>query len=207
MRRTRQWASALLLLVVGLIDVTPVLAVDPRGSEAWQWPTTGTISQRYGCTGAWTNSRSGSCRHFHNGVDIANRSGTPVFAAAGGVVKHVGYNPWESGDDRAWIVLVKVGDLTVWYGHLLPLPVEGALEGDEVNAGDLLGYMGETGLATGVHLHFAVERSGRFLDPRQFLEGAPLREDPATEARAPEPPPAPYPAFLAPPTEIEAWIF
>lgn len=172
MRRTRQWACALLLLVVGLIDVTPVAAANPSSGGEWVWPATGRISQRYGCTGAWTNGRSGRCRHFHNGVDVANRAGTPIRAAHAGTISYVGYNPWERGRDRAWIVLIKHGNgLTGWYAHLQPRRVAGAQKGDRVRAGDLIGYMGQTGRATGVHLHFALERGGRFINPSRYLPG------------------------------------
>jgi murein DD-endopeptidase MepM/ murein hydrolase activator NlpD len=180
MRRTRQWASALLLLVaVGVFDVTPVAAADPSREGEWVWPSTGRITQRFGCTGAWTNGRSGRCSHFHNGLDIADRAGTPIYAARAGLVTYVGYNPWESGD-RAWIVMVDHGDgLTTWYAHLQPERVYGARAGDWVQAGELIGYMGNTGRSTGVHLHLMVERRGRFLDPRQFLPGGPPPSDAA----------------------------
>jgi murein DD-endopeptidase MepM/ murein hydrolase activator NlpD len=177
MRRTRQWASALLLLVVGLIDVTPVAAAAPSSDGDWVWPTSGRITQRYGCTGAWTNGRSGRCRHFHNGIDVANEEGTPVRAARAGWVSYVGYNPWETGD-RAWIVMIDHADgLTTWYAHMQPRAVYRAARGDWVTAGQLIGYMSDTGRATGVHLHFMVEKRGRFLDPRDFLVGEPARHD------------------------------
>lgn len=182
MRRTRLWASALLLLLVGLMDVTPVAAADPNRDGEWVWPSTGRISQRFGCTGAWTNGPSGRCSHFHNGLDLADREGTPIYAARAGLVAYVGYNPWESGD-RAWIVLIDHGDgLTTWYAHMLPRVVYGATPGRWVQAGDPVGYMGNTGRSTGVHLHFMIQRGREFLDPQAFLAGRPPRSDSGNRA-------------------------
>lgn len=173
MRRSRQWACALLLLVVGLADVMPLAAASPSRGGGWQWPTSGSISQRYGCTGAWTNGRAGRCRHFHNGIDIANGSGTPIRAARAGVISHLGWSPYERRD-RAWLVIINHGGgLRTWYAHMLPRRVGGALRGQRVEAGEIIGYMGSTGRATGVHLHFGVERGRRFVNPRLYLKGNP----------------------------------
>ena len=178
MRRHRQRASALLLLAValaiGLADAAPAAAAQPSSAEAaWQWPASGRITQRFGCTGAWTNGRSGRCRHFHTGIDIANRAGTPIRAARAGTVSYVGWNP-NDRRDKAWIVVINHGrGLRTWYAHMLPRRVAGARRGDRVAAGELIGYMGATGRATGVHLHFAVERGGRYVNPRRFLRGSP----------------------------------
>jgi murein DD-endopeptidase MepM/ murein hydrolase activator NlpD len=173
MTRPRQWASALLLLAIGLANVGPALAADSSSAGAWQWPANGRITQPFGCTGAWTNGRVGRCAHFHNGIDIANRQGTPIRAAHAGVVAFVGWNP-NDGRDKAWIVIINHGGgLRSWYAHMLPRRINGAGRGDRVAAGDLIGYMGQTGRATGVHLHFGIERHFRFVNPRPYLPGRP----------------------------------
>ncbi len=178
--RPRQWARALLLLAVALAvllaEAVPVVAADPEtDGGAWRWPAAGRISQSYGCTGAWTNGRVGRCRHFHNGMDIANRAGTPIRAARSGFVAYVGWSPYERRD-RAWIVIINHGGgLRTWYAHMLPRRVRGAGRGDHVAAGELIGYMGATGRATGVHLHFGVQKGNRFVNPKSYLRGLPDR--------------------------------
>lgn len=176
MRHFRQWASALLLLAIALSSVAPAaVAADPSATGgAWRWPTTGRVTQRFGCTGAWTSGQQGTCRHFHKGIDIANKAGTPIRAARAGTVSYVGYNRYDPPGRRAWIVIIKHGNgLRTWYAHMQPKRVRGALVGDRVSAGELIGYMGSTGFVTGVHLHFGVEKYGRMVNPRNYLSGWP----------------------------------
>ncbi len=118
-------------------------AVSLTGSAAFSWPTTGRISQTYGCTGFYLNPRRGSCRHFHDGVDIVDGYGTPVRAVAVGVVAYTGWNPWDEGG-RAWIVVVVHPDGYVSrYGHLTP--TDRVRAGELVHTGQIIGKMGNTG--------------------------------------------------------------
>lgn len=146
----------------------------------FDWPTAGRLTQDYGCTGMTTNPRHGSCPGFHNGVDLANDWGTPIRAAGAGIVEHVGWDPYTHHGARAWVVIVgHGGGLRTWYAHLLPRHIDGANVGDYVEAGQLIGRMGMTGLATGVHLHLMVERGHQFLDPNHWFAGPPPRRLPA----------------------------
>lgn len=130
-----------------------------------RWPTTGTITQRYGCTGLWFNQPLGSCRHFHTGIDIANAKWTPIRAAAAGTVRFVGREPW-----GAWMVVIgHGGGLRSRYAHLVPTRVQGVAAGRAVRKGQLIGYMGKSGMATGVHLHFEVKLDGNYVNPGRFL--------------------------------------
>lgn len=130
-----------------------------------RWPTTGTITQPYGCTGLWFNQPLGSCRHFHTGIDIANAKWTPIRAAAAGQVRFVGREPW-----GAWMVIIGHGDgLRSGYAHMVPTGVPGIAKGRGVSKGQLIGYMGKSGLATGVHLHFEVKLNGNFVNPGRYL--------------------------------------
>ena len=152
---------------------------DPPGSDgdafrpghgAFRWPTSGRLTQLYGCTGFRLNSRRGRCAFFHNGIDVANRRGTPIHAAAAGVVTYVGWDPYDRSRDPAWVVIVRhAGSLRSWYAHLLPRRVNRARVGDRVKQGQLIGYMGMTGRATGVHLHFMARYGGKFVNPARFL--------------------------------------
>lgn len=141
-----------------------------RDKGFFRWPTAGRLTQDFGCTRFRMNSRRGRCAFFHNGLDIANRRGTRIHAAAGGVVTHVGWDPYDRSRDRAWVVIIRHRNgVKSWYAHLLPRRVRGAREGDRVRRGQLIGFMGQTGKATGVHLHFMAQVDGRFVNPRRFL--------------------------------------
>lgn len=147
---------------------TDVVSSSLRGTMFW--PASGRITQRYGCTGFWANPRRGSCRHFHNGIDIANRRGTAIRAMASGVVRFIGRDPWDRGRDRAWMVIIRhrSGHYS-WYAHMLPRYPDGVRRGRRVRQGQVIGYMGESGRATGIHLHFMVERNGSFVNPLPYL--------------------------------------
>ena len=138
------------------------------GNGVLDWPTTGMISQEYGCTGYWTNPPRGDCPHFHDGIDIAGQPGTPIRAAAAGVVAFVGWNPWESVP--AFIVVIAHGGgLSTLYAHLQGDYV--VSQGQSVQRGQLIGYMGSTGFALGTHLHWEVWQGGDWnpVNPRSFL--------------------------------------
>jgi murein DD-endopeptidase MepM/ murein hydrolase activator NlpD len=131
----------------------------PAPPPRWVWPARGSITSGYG-------ARWGS---FHNGLDIANRAWTSIVAARTGRVKEAG---WCSGYGYC-VKLVHDGGMETIYGHLIDQPT--VAPGDEVTAGQLIGYMGSTydraggGYSTGVHLHLTVLLNGRAVDPLRFL--------------------------------------
>jgi murein DD-endopeptidase MepM/ murein hydrolase activator NlpD len=128
-------------------------------------PVRGSISQRYGCTGYYVNPRRGSCRHFHDGLDIAAPIGRWVKAAADGYVVYAGYSPWDNGA-RAYIVItVHAGGVESVYAHLKPGRKVRA--GQRIERGDVVGAIGMTGLTSGPHLHWEVRRHGRTVDPQR----------------------------------------
>jgi len=91
--------------------------------------------------------------HYYNGVDVANRCGTPIYAAAAGTVQRaVSNGGWNLGMGNH-ITILHSGGIVSYYGHLLSLFVK---PGDRVNVGDRIGLMGSTGKATGCHVHFQV---------------------------------------------------
>ncbi len=130
------------------------------GNGRFAWPTTGIVTQEFGCTGFYLEPPRGSCAHFHDGIDIANSSGTPVHAAGDGVVALSGY----SGGSLV-IVIGHSGNFATFYGHLSRSVVHG---GQRVHNGQVIGYMGMTGNATGPHLHFEVERGDTPVNPRAY---------------------------------------
>lgn len=146
------------------------VAVDDASAN-WIWPTSGKITQPYGCTGFWAEPRKGSCDHFHMGMDIANDRGTPVRAVADGVIELVGWDPWIHPDPD-WMVIIDHGNgLRTMYAHLRAKPVDGIERGAHVLQGQLIGLMDMTGRATGPHLHFAVYLNGDTVNPRNYLDG------------------------------------
>ena len=100
---------------------------------------------------------------YHTGLDIANALDTPIQATADGVVEDAG---WMEGYGNA-VVIRHTPDIETLYGHMDRVQVKA---GQKVNRGDILGYMGRTGNATGVHLHYEVRIDGRPVDPTPYLK-------------------------------------
>lgn len=91
----------------------------------------------------------------HTGVDLAAPRGTPVHAAADGTVTYVG---WISGYGRIVKLKHAMGYATR-YAHMSAF-ADGLDEGDHVEQGQTIGYVGSSGLATGNHLHFEIRKNG-----------------------------------------------
>ncbi|MGJ3263559.1 MAG: peptidoglycan DD-metalloendopeptidase family protein [Salinarimonas sp.] len=96
----------------------------------------------------------------HTGVDWANRVGTPIFAAGAGTVMVAG---WEGGYGRRVEIQHANGYLTT-YSHMSRIGA-GIEPGVRVTQGQVIGYLGNSGLSTGPHLHYEVKVNGRFVDP------------------------------------------
>lgn len=171
MIRSRNKFLAYALVVLATVAIAnPVVAEE--GGDTFIWPAAGRITQPYGCTGFRAEPRLGSCAHFHGGVDIANSRGTPIRAAADGVITHVGWDPWGT---RNWMVMINHGGgLTTWYAHLRGKELTGIQRGVRVRQGEVIGHMDQTGLATGVHLHWAVLKNEAYVHPRNYVEGLPF---------------------------------
>ncbi|MBD3236914.1 MAG: peptidoglycan DD-metalloendopeptidase family protein [Candidatus Eisenbacteria bacterium] len=96
----------------------------------------------------------------HLGVDYAAPSGTPVVAVGNGVVILAGTN----GGFGRQVKLRHGGRYETWYGHLSRF-ARGIRQGARVQRGEVVGYVGSTGLSTGPHLDFRVKEDGTFIDP------------------------------------------
>jgi len=106
---------------------------------------------------------SGLWSHFHTGLDFAAPTGTPIHAVANGVVTSVGYD----GAYGNKTVITLDDGTELWFCHQNSYVVN---VGDEVHAGDLIGYVGSTGNTTGPHLHLEVRPgAGDPVDPYQAL--------------------------------------
>ena len=133
------------------------------------WPMAGDVTQNFGCTGFAWEPPQGGCAHFHSGIDIVAPYGTKVKASGDGVVAYIGWN-YADGSDPAWIVIIAHSSgLQTWYAHMKPTYPGNISEGSHVQAGQVIGYEGNTGHSTGAHLHWAVMLNGSFVNPRLFL--------------------------------------
>ncbi|MCE9596350.1 MAG: M23 family metallopeptidase [Spirochaetia bacterium] len=102
-------------------------------------------------------------REFHPGVDLRANFGTPVIASADGVVKAAVQSPYGYGNH---VILLHSSGYETLYGHLRALSVK---TGQEIRAGQLLGYSGSTGASNGPHLHYEIRMKGKVIDPGDFL--------------------------------------
>ena len=102
-------------------------------------------------------------RHFHSGVDLAAKSGTPIACAGSGKVVYAG---WKSG--YGYVIMVDHGrGYETLYAHCSKLS---ATVGQTVSAGKIIAYVGRTGVATGPHLHFEVRKNGAYQNPMRYLK-------------------------------------
>jgi len=99
---------------------------------------------------------------YHSGIDISNAENTPIQATADGVVAEAGWmDRYGNG-----VLLSHSDQLETLYGHMARVRVK---TGQKVTRGDILGDMGHTGNATGVHLHYEVRLNGRPVNPMPYM--------------------------------------
>jgi murein DD-endopeptidase MepM/ murein hydrolase activator NlpD len=147
------------LQVRGLL---PAGAAPARLRLAWPMPGA-PISQPFGPSSLLLEPPLGPYPHFHTGVDLADPFGTPVGAAADGIV--VGAATGRVGYGN-YVIVVHGHGVETLYGHLDALAVA---IGDKVSQGQVIGFEGSTGFSTGPHLHFEVRVDGQFVDPLVYL--------------------------------------
>jgi cell wall-associated NlpC family hydrolase len=124
----------------------------PAGSWAW--------SADFGVAGPlWASG-------YHTGQDFSATSGTPILAAADGIVISTG-----DGGPYGNLTQIQHPDgVQTWYAHQSVISTQ---VGAAVRAGQVIGAVGSTGNSTGAHLHFEVRVGGAQVDPKSWLEGAP----------------------------------
>jgi len=122
------------------------------------YPARGRITSRFGMR----KDPFTGIRRFHNGVDIANDTGTPVLSAMSGQVAMIGYN----ANFGKYIIVRHADGFQTLYGHLSAFEVSKNMR---VNQGQLLGTIGNTGYSTGSHLHFSIFLKGEPVDPFKYL--------------------------------------
>jgi murein DD-endopeptidase MepM/ murein hydrolase activator NlpD len=122
-------------------------AVDPTNnpSKAYIWPAKGVLTSGYG----WRWGR------MHRGIDVANATGTPIYASAPGVVERAGWNRGGYGN----LVDIRHPDGSMTrYAHNSRILVQ---VGQQVEQGQTIAAMGSTGFSTGPHTHFEIHKSGK----------------------------------------------
>ena len=155
-------------LTAELVASDPVLTA--TGKLLWPVPHA-TVSQGFGPTPFAFEASYAGFPHFHTGIDLSVPLGTPVFAAADGVVvlarpmtdtagALIGYGNY--------VIVQHDAGLKTLYGHLLAIGVK---EGEQVKRGQLVGLVGSTGNSTGPHTHFEVRIEDSPVDPLQMLPG------------------------------------
>jgi murein DD-endopeptidase MepM/ murein hydrolase activator NlpD len=96
----------------------------------------------------------------HLGIDYAAPTGTPVSAAGSGTLIFAGYK----GQNGKMVKIKHQGGYVTYYGHLSRIPGK-IRRGVKVSQGDIIGYVGSTGLATGPHLDYRIKLNGKFVNP------------------------------------------
>lgn len=132
------------------------------------WPVDSTyITSRYGERSAPTAGASTN----HKAIDIGARSGDPIYAAADGQVAVAKYN-----DGLGYYVSIEHdGETATRYSHMTNYIVQ---PGEQVKQGQIIGYVGESGIATGSHLDYAVIKNGQQVDPMQYYDESAVTYDP-----------------------------
>jgi murein DD-endopeptidase MepM/ murein hydrolase activator NlpD len=127
------------------------------------WPVSGVVTLEFG-------ESNFPYQVLHTGIDIANphhQIGDPITPFMEGTVIFSGESPIGLGKH----VIIDHGDnITSFYGHMSAIY---AVKGQKVKPGDVIGLEGQTGWATGPHLHFQIDVFGIPVNPRVFLQGNP----------------------------------
>jgi murein DD-endopeptidase MepM/ murein hydrolase activator NlpD len=127
--------------------------------ELFIYPIRGRLSSSFG----WRKDPFTGERRYHNAIDLAANTGVPVRATRDGKVTTVAFSPVFG----RYVIVSHPGDYQSMYAHLNSTSVS---QGAKVGQGDKIGEVGSTGHSTGSHLHFAVYKNGRAVNPLELLK-------------------------------------
>lgn len=133
---------------------------NPPSESKWIEPVSGyTISSPFG----YRKSPTKGASTYHQGIDMACPSGTPIYASRSGTVTRASYQAGGAG----YYVSISHGDgFASIYMHMTRYVVSA---GQSVTQGQLIGYVGSTGISTGPHLHFGISYGGTYVNPMAYL--------------------------------------
>ena len=126
---------------------------------AYETPVEGAVSSAFGLR----TSPVLDSEEFHYGLDLAAEEGAAICAFADGTVRSLG----ESSSYGKYLILDHANDTSTLYAHLNRADVRA---GDSVTMGQPIAAVGQTGNATGPHLHFELQKEGRYLNPIYYVE-------------------------------------
>lgn len=131
----------------------------PVGSSNWLRPCSYVkVSSPFGLR----KSPTAGASTYHQGIDLAGSAGTPIYASRTGRVTIATYS-----GSAGYYVTINHGDgFSSIYMHMTNFVVSA---GQAVSAGQLIGYMGSTGISTGNHLHFGIAKNGAYVNPAGYL--------------------------------------
>ena len=131
----------------------------PASSGSWKVPCSyRKLTSAFGYRDAPTSGAS----TYHQGVDLAGPEGTPIYASRGGTVTTATF-----GSAAGYYVTINHGDgFSSVYMHMTHYVVS---KGAKVSQGQLIGYMGSTGVSTGSHLHFGISYNGKYVNPANYI--------------------------------------
>ncbi|TFC83446.1 M23 family metallopeptidase [Cryobacterium sp. TMT3-29-2] len=140
------------------------------GGGGWAVPAGGRITDGYGPR-AVICGNSGCSKGFHSGTDLGTGCGAGIYAASSGTVIYAGVY----GTYGNFVLIQHANGVSTGYAHIRPGGIF-VSNGESVSAGESIASSGETGAASGCHLHFEVRTNGSQVNPAPFMSdrGAPL---------------------------------
>ena len=143
----------------GLIAPAPTEAPTQPKEESWIVPIRySAFTSAFGLRPAPTAGAS----TYHQGVDLAAPTGTPIYASRSGTVSAATYSY-----DCGYYVQINHGDgYRSIYMHMTHYVVSA---GQHVSQGQVIGYCGSTGISTGPHLHFGISKNGVYVNPANYI--------------------------------------
>ncbi len=132
---------------------------NPPSNSSWVTPTNGTLTSPFGMR---LHPVLGYYR-MHNGIDLAAPQGTPIYAARAGTVTTASYQAGGAGN---YVSINHLDGFASIYMHMTHYVVS---PGQSVSQGQLIGYVGSTGISTGPHLHFGISYAGTYVNPLAYI--------------------------------------
>ena len=129
------------------------------GTFIWPLKISGRISSYFGPR----NSPTAGASSYHKGIDVAAPTGTHIIASASGTVVTATY----SSSAGNYVMISHGNRMYTVYMHCSRLAVS---EGDSVTQGQLIAYVGSTGISTGAHLHFGISKDGEYVNPLNYVQ-------------------------------------